>query len=87
MSTKISEGVSKEMLRIQAEGTEEEIPVVITLKQDAGTETLEEAGLQVQHHFDIISAVSGKATPNTIRALAALAEVEIIELDGQMHTA
>ena len=87
MKTKISEDVSKEMQRIQGQGIDEEIAIIITLKQDADTDVFEGTGLQIQHHFDIISAVSGTATPDTISALATLHEVEIIELDGQMHTA
>lgn len=84
MSAKIGEELSQQLKDIE-EASEEELPVIITVKEGANLAALKEKGLKVQHTFDIINAVSGTLPAAAIRSVARLAEVQHIDYDGEVQ--
>jgi hypothetical protein len=64
-----------------------EIPVIVTLSDWGRRSEVEARGMRVVHWFERISAVAGMVTAAQARAIAALAPVESIDLDGQVSIA
>ena len=55
--------------------------VIVSLEGDATVEDLERAGLTVANRFPSIHAAAGSATLATLRGIAAMRGVALIELD------
>ena len=84
---------SEEMIRVlrkhEAEGSQEKIPVIITLKPDLSKlerskleSKLETEGLNISSKLEILNVLSGFITPKDARKIAKL--VEKIEYDSEM---
>lgn len=63
------------------------IGVIVTLSDWSRRRELEALGMRVAQSFERISAVAGTVTAAQARAIAALAPVDAIELDGEVRTA
>jgi hypothetical protein len=72
-----------ELERIAAQDPAIRFPVIVTLKEGASPESLENSGLQVEHRsFNI---VSGTASLAVLKELSAMNEVELVEEDGEVR--
>ena len=81
----ISVELLNQMERTAAPNPQVRFPVIITLKADAAQDAVEQAGFRVENRFPVISAVSGSATLATLKRLADMEEVELIEEDGEVR--
>lgn len=80
--------ISNELLQIaQQSKPETEIPVLVKLNGPLNRAALEAEGLHIEHVFDVINTVSGTLRPAAVSALAQLAQVQLIEFDGEVRIA
>ena len=84
MPNKISEELSQRLKNIERAETQEELPVIVTVKKDVKLDALEKKGLKIEHSFESINAVSGTLPAAAIKAFAELDEVEHIDYDGEV---
>ena len=80
---------SEEMIRVlrerEAERSQEEIPVIVTIKPGSDLSKLEREGLRISRKFEVLNAVSGLIAPRDARRIAKLSQVEKIEYDSEMR--
>lgn len=84
MSAKIGEELSQQLKAVK-ESSEEELPVVITVRKGADLAALKEQGLKVEHTFDVINSVSGTLPAAAVKSVARLDEVQRIDYDGEVQ--
>lgn len=86
MSTKLNDELTKHLEENATSGNpQQDVPVIVTVKEWHGTAELEKHGLRIGHTFESIYAVSGTARPEAIEELAGLENVAVIEYDGEMR--
>lgn len=74
------------MLTDSKESTAENlVSVIVTVHPGTDNGIITAAGLDIVHFYDNISAVSGSIRLKDLEKLEAIAQVEKIELDGQMQ--
>ncbi|MGH2763851.1 MAG: hypothetical protein ACRDLD_14945 [Thermoleophilaceae bacterium] len=84
MSEKVSPALREELESAQEEGRE--LPVIVTLVEGADAAGLvDREGTELRSISETIPAVAGTLTPEQVRELARLEQVELIELDGEMR--
>ncbi|MDQ5843679.1 MAG: protease inhibitor I9 family protein [Acidobacteriota bacterium] len=83
MSGKINAELSQRLK--QDEPTGKEVPVIITVKENADLDSLKKNGLKINHIYQNINAVSGTLPASAVKSIAKLDEVERIEFDGEVH--
>lgn len=71
------------MEKVASTNPETPFQLVITTEPNTPVETLQKAGLRVEHEIPIISAVSGTATFEAVKRLANLKEVKQVEYDNR----
>ena len=70
---------------LESEGQREEIPVIVTVKKGTDLCKLEVSGLKISKRFKLVNAASGYITPEDVKKIADLDEVEKIEYDAEMR--
>ena len=85
MATRLREELLDQVEEAEKEEPQREIPVIVTVTAGVDPGMMQDRGLEVQHVFRSISAVSGTLTAAKIRELAQLDQVESIEYDGTMR--
>ena len=83
MSGKINAELSRRLK--EDKPTENEVPVIITVKEKADLDSLKKTGLKINHIYQNINAVSGTLPASAVNSVAKLDEVERIEFDGEVH--
>lgn len=83
MSGKINAELSRHLKEDKA--TENDVPVIITVKENADLESLKTTGLKINHIYQNINAVSGTLPASAVNSVAKLDDVERIEFDGEVH--
>ena len=80
--------ISDELLSLcntaDAEGNDEDLSVIVTVKPDTPSSVLETSGLKIEHRFERINAVSGRISPSRVKALSELDEAVKIDVDGEV---
>ena len=85
MSAKISAELSQRLKEVGEASTEDELPVIVTIKKDSDLAALKEKGLKIQHTYENIDAVSGTLPAAAVKSVANLDEVQLIEFDGEVY--
>ncbi len=80
MSAKISKELSQQLKAAAA--SQDELPVIITVRDSSNLDALKEQGFKVEHTFEIINAVSGTLPAHAVKSIAHLDEVQHIDYDG-----
>lgn len=83
MSTQVSAQLERAAQRASEAGRE--VAVIVTHRPEADRASLERAGLTIRLAYGAIPAVAGTVAAPDVERLAALEEVERIELDGEVH--
>jgi hypothetical protein len=84
MSGKINAELSRRLK--DDKSTETELPVIITVKENADLGSLKKTGLKINHVYQNINAVSGTLPASAVNSVAKLDDVKMIEFDGEVHT-
>jgi hypothetical protein len=79
----ISPARLREMERLAAHDPALRFPIIITLKEGAPPESLEDSGFRPQYRA--LNIISGSASVDAIRRLSALNQVEMVEEDGEVR--
>ena len=85
MGKKLDEHLTRVLTEAENSSSEHLVPVIVSLKPGTDTGSLREHGLEIEHAFENISAVSGKIRLADLVRLETLEQVEKIEFDSQMH--
>lgn len=80
MSAKISKELSQQLKA--AATSQDELPVIITVRDGLNLDDLKEQGFKLEHTFEIINAVSGTLPAHAVKSVAHLEEVQHIDYDG-----
>jgi hypothetical protein len=83
MSEKINAELSRRLK--DDEPPENEVPVIITVKENADLDSLKKSGVKINHVYENINAVSGTLPASAVKSVAKLDDVEMIEFDGEVH--
>ena len=83
MSGKINAELSRRLK--EDKPGEKDLPVIVTIKEDADLESLKTTGLKINHIYENINAVSGTLPASAVNSVAKLDDVERIEFDGEVH--
>jgi CheY-like chemotaxis protein len=83
MSGKINAELTRRLK--EDEPSENEVPVIITVKENADLDSLKKTGLKINHIYQNINAVSGTLPASAVNSVAKLDDVERIEFDGEVH--
>lgn len=76
----------REMIQAPAQRkADQSFPCIVTVKPGTDPAVLVQHGLQIENVIESISAVSGKATGDSVKSLAKLTQVERIEYDGEVR--
>lgn len=84
MAEKISSELAERLEDLRRTGSNDKVPVIVTLKAGTDQSVVEDAGLTVENVLDSISAVSGSGSISVVNRIAQLDEVEVVEFDGEM---
>ena len=79
----ISRARWKEMECIAAQDPAIRFPVIITLREGASPQSLENSGFRIEHSS--YNIVSGSASLDVLRQVSAMNEVELVEEDGEVR--
>jgi hypothetical protein len=85
MSAKISAELSRRLKEVGEASTQDELPVIVTIKKDSDLAALKEKGLKIQHAYENIDAVSGTIPAAAVKSVANLDQVQLIDFDGEAH--
>jgi hypothetical protein len=85
MGDKLDDHLTKALAEAEESSAKSSVPVIVTLRPDTDASSLKAEGLDIEHAFESISAVSGKIRLADLDRLEALDQVEKIEFDSQMH--
>lgn len=78
--------ISQELVeRIGQLRDQEAVRVIVTLKSGTNRDILNGTGIQVENVLESVPGVSGTVSVSGVAKLAQLDEVELVELDGEMH--
>ena len=84
MSDKINAELQAECEHASENAPHRQIPVIITMKDWARRNELEQSGLRVTNEFESIQDVAGTMTCDQVKKLAELDHVNKIEFDGEV---
>ena len=87
MTAKISDELLSLCNAADAEGIDEEISVLVTVKPDTPSSVLATAGLKIENRFMRINTVAGRIALSKVQALSKLDESIEIDVDGEVWTA
>lgn len=83
MSTKITERLSRKLKEVGVVAAQEELPVIVKVKESSGLDDLKKKGLKITHVYENIPYVAGTLPAAGVQALAHLDEVQEIDYDSQ----
>lgn len=85
MPAKISERLAQKLKEVGQAAAQEELPVIVDIKEGSDLAALKGKGLKIQHTYENINSVSGTLPAASVKALAQLDDVQQIDYDGETH--